>query len=229
MQTSPAAAAAAICTAAFAAGLLAAAPAAPAAVVEPTFDVTIDFEHFPGPDGQLGTDDDVPISAPSNFQDQREQLTDEFAPVGVRFNPIPAESDRNEILERGFANRTAGTGPNLVTTESIAAEFGLVGGEFTRRVRRVSAAIGLGPSSAIGPNVLTIFDRDGNELGSAEATDEVVSLVSPDVDIASFEVRAVRSDRRAAIDDLSFAVVIPEPTSAVAGLGGLALLATRRR
>ncbi len=37
--------------------------------------VVIDFESFPGPDGQLGTMDDVPIIAPALFVDQPQQIT----------------------------------------------------------------------------------------------------------------------------------------------------------
>jgi hypothetical protein len=42
--------------------------------------VTIDFEHTPGPDGKLGTADDVPM--PNAFL---QSLRDQFAPLGLTF------------------------------------------------------------------------------------------------------------------------------------------------
>lgn len=74
--------------------------------------ITITFEAFPGPDGVLGTLDDVPIRAPSLFADQTQQLTNQFASLGIQFIPIPSVNDQNEILNSSsFATPPSHTPP----------------------------------------------------------------------------------------------------------------------
>ena len=63
----------------FVCGLVAAAPLAMGG--------EIGFEAAPGPDGMLGTPDDVPIVPPTTFASQTMQLTDEFASLGLMFTP----------------------------------------------------------------------------------------------------------------------------------------------
>ncbi len=60
--------------------------------------VVIDFESFPGPDGQLGTMDDVPIIAPALFVDQPQQITTQYATLGIEFLPDPPMNDKSESL-----------------------------------------------------------------------------------------------------------------------------------
>jgi len=53
--------------------------------------VTIDFEHYPGPDGILGTADDIPMPTDCNLFGTGSGicavLTTQYASVGVSFNP----------------------------------------------------------------------------------------------------------------------------------------------
>lgn len=177
---------------------------------------TIDFDFFPGGDGLLGTADDVPIVAPSNFTDQTEQLTDQFASLGILFTPDPAVDGRNEILDSvSFSTPPSATAPNLLASSgSQIIEF-----IFTKPINDVGAIIGISG----GEDILEAFDSDGNSLGSIVGDDEFVSLQTT-TDIARVEIRAVNSTTPA-IDNLTF---VPAPaTAALLGLGGLA--ATRRR
>jgi hypothetical protein len=55
-------------------------------------DVTIDFEHYPGPDGLLGTADDVPTPTtvacypPPCEEGPVDELRDQYSPVGITFS-----------------------------------------------------------------------------------------------------------------------------------------------
>ena len=78
--------------------------------------VLITFESYPGPDGILGTGDDIPISAPALFSGQPVQLTTQFDSVGLTFLPNPSLQDMNEILNDSTWTRTVGTSPTLLST-----------------------------------------------------------------------------------------------------------------
>lgn len=83
--------------------------------------VRIDFEFFPGPDGMLGTFDDVPITGPTGFFVQPMQLTDEFAPLGIRFVPNPSLDDMNEVLNSSsFTTPPSHTPPNLLASSGMS-------------------------------------------------------------------------------------------------------------
>ncbi len=161
--------------------------------------ISIGFDFFPGPDGQMGTADDVPIVAESFYSTTTWQLTDEYASVGVRFLPNPPVNDANEILKIDtFATPPTITAPNLLGNR----ETGLVVGEFLVPVLRVSALLGI--SSSVGE--LEIFDTNGNSLGLIQGDDVEVSLSSA-TPIARFEVRpAPGTAQWVAIDNLEFDV-----------------------
>ena len=173
-------------------------------------EVLIDFEAFPGPDGLLGTGDDVTISAPSGFSSQSTQVTTQFSTLGIVFLPDPPENNKNEILSDVSFQRTVGSAGNLLSTSRIDYPFGPIEAHFTVPVYEVSMAVGLG-RAASSPNVLQIFDSHGVLIDSISGTDEIVTLGSP-VPIDRFLVTATESAKQAAIDDVRFTVV-PEPGS----------------
>lgn len=161
--------------------------------------ISIGFDFFPGPDGEMGTADDVPIAAQSTYLATNWQLTDEYAGLGVTFLPNPPLNDANEILLiNGFATPPTITAPNLLGNR----ENDLVLGEFSVPVYRVSALIGI--SSSVGE--MEIFDANGASLGLMQGDDVEVSLSSA-TPIARFEVRpAPGTTGWVAIDNLEFDV-----------------------
>jgi hypothetical protein len=166
--------------------------------------VRIEFEHYPGPDGVLGTVDDVVITAPTTFASQTLQLTDEFATLGIRFVPNPPLNGANEVLNGSTFTTPAGhTPPNLLAGETL----NVIRADFTVPVSRVSALIGISGGS----DLLEIFDAGGASLGSLVGDDVVVSISSA-TNIASFEIRTF-SGTTPAIDNLEFDIGgTPPPT-----------------
>jgi hypothetical protein len=173
--------------------------------------VIIDFEKFPGPDGKLNTADDIPITAPAFFDVQFQQITTQFAPLGIEFLPNPPVENQNEILSDVTFDRTVGSTPNLLSTNRGEFPFGPIEARFTLPVYEVRMAIGLGLPAFASPNLLEIFDSNSNLLGSVQGTDEFVSLSSV-VPIARFRVTATVLENQAAIDDVEFTAV-PEPAT----------------
>jgi len=176
----------------------------------------ITFEFYPGPDGMLGTPDDIPISAPMFFTTQTEQLTDQFASVGILFTPDPPIQDMNEILDGAtFFTPPAHTPPNLLASnESLT-----IAGRFTIPIYEVEALIGISDGS----DRLEIFDAAGASLGSILGDDQTVTLTSS-VPIDHFVISPV-DNTTPAIDNLGF---IPEPTTiSLLALGAVTLI--RRR
>ena len=108
------------------------------------FGVVIDFEAFPGPDNKLSTADDILINAPNLFDDQIEQVTTQFAPLGIVFLPNPSEQNKNEILNDSSFSRTTGSRRNLLSTARGEYPFGPIEARFTVPVYEVKMAIGLG-------------------------------------------------------------------------------------
>ena len=161
--------------------------------------VSINFDFLPGPDGQMGTADDLPIVAESFYSDTTWQLTTEYASVGVSFQPNPPVNDANEILKIDtFATPPTITAPNLLANR----ETDLIIGEFSVPVTRVSALIGI--SNSVGE--LEIFSATGASLGLIQGDNEIVSLSST-TPIARFEVRpAPGTTGWVAIDNLEFDV-----------------------
>jgi hypothetical protein len=178
--------------------------------------VVIDFEKYPGPDGALGTPDDVPIVAPSLFANQPLQITNQFASLGIQFLPNPPLEDRSEILIDQSFERTAGTRPNLLSTNRVIHPFGRLEARFTVPVFSVRMAIGLGSVGSVRPNILEIFDVNSNLIDSVTASDAFVTLTSP-VRIDRFRVTATISTNQASIDDIEFTPV-PEPAALVLAL-----------
>jgi hypothetical protein len=200
------------------------------AAPKPAPAVTITFEAFPGPDGQLGTSDDVPIVAPALFDDQSQQITTQFASLGIRFLPDPPQHNHSEILNDSSFKRFAGSRPNLLSTSRVIYPFGPLEAEFAVPVRSVRMAIGLGSIDSARPNRLEIFDAGGTLLGSVQASDAFVTLDAP-VDIARFRVTATLASNQAAIDNITF-TPIPEPSAAMTVVAlalGMALSRRGRR
>jgi len=131
--------------------------------------VVITFEFYPGPDGMLGTPDDVPIVAPTLFASQPEQLTDQFRTVGIRFVPNPPINDMNEVLDAAtFSTPPAHTAPNILASAGSAA----IEAEFLIPVVRVEALIGISGGS----DILEAYDANGILLDSQLGDDEVVTI-----------------------------------------------------
>jgi len=157
--------------------------------------VRIEFESYPGPDGVFGTADDVPVVAPTLFAGQGEQLTDQYASLGILFTPDPAVDNMNEILDAAsFSTPPSHTPLNLLASSGTLT----IEAEFTVPVSRVGALIGISG----GADELEIFDAAGNSLGSIVGDDEDVSLSSA-TPIARFVIRAA-SSTTPAVDNVEF-------------------------
>ncbi|QDV05809.1 hypothetical protein Poly30_13120 [Planctomycetes bacterium Poly30] len=157
--------------------------------------VRITFESFPGPDGQLGTFDDVPIVGFDNFADQTDQLTNEFSSLGVEFLPAPPIDNQNEVLDASsMTSNPAYTAPNAL----VSLGFAPVECRFLHDVFSVSALIGIGT----GTDTMCIYDAQGTVLASASGNDNVVTLTST-VPIARMTVVS-SSVATPVIDNLEF-------------------------
>ena len=159
--------------------------------------VRIDFDAFPGPDGMLGTVDDIPIVGPASFAAQSMQVTDEFMPLGIRFIPNPALDDKNEILNGSAFSMSLGHSPPNVFASSGTLT---IEAEFTVHVHRVQALIGIGD----GTDQLQIYDAAGNLLGAVAGDGFEVELASP-YPIARIVIRT-NSPTTPVIDNLRFDV-----------------------
>lgn len=176
--------------------------------------VEINFEWYPGPDGKLGTADDIPITAPTLFGAQTEQLTKQFQGEGILFDPDPPVNDKNEILDAAtFTTPPEHTPPNILASSGSAT----IEGHFTIPVTEIRALIGISGGS----DQLTIYDANNNVLGQIVGDDKTVELKSA-TPIARFVISPVASTTPA-IDNLYF---VPEPASLM--LLGLALVLRRR-
>ena len=168
---------------------------------------TLDFNYYPGPDGILGTADDVPIVGPTTFAAQTVQLTDQFAALGIDFTPNPGTNDKNEILNSSsFTTPPGHTPPNLLGSAGAAT----ITGSFSHPVYTVSALIGISGGS----DEMEIYDAAGASLGSMVGDDVVVTLTSV-TPIASFEIRPIASTTPA-IDNLEFDAATTGPALSVA-------------
>jgi hypothetical protein len=162
--------------------------------------IVINFDFYPGPDGILGTPDDIPIVAPSTFAAQPEQLTNQFASVGVLFVPDPAENDKNEILiSTSFQVPPTATPPNLLASSGTRTIEGI----FTIPVTEVGAILGISG----GADRLDIYDQSNNLLGSVVGDDTFETLVSS-VPIYRFVISPVASTTPA-IDNFTFVTAGP--------------------
>ncbi len=157
--------------------------------------VTLEFESFPGPDGLLGTADDILIDAPTTFASQPDQLTDEFAALGIQFVPNPPVDNSNEVLDAAsFNTPPEHTAPNILAASGSST----IEAEFTVPVFQVSALVGISG----GTDEMEIFDAGGVSLGSIIGDDAVVTLNST-TPIARVVFRAATSTTPA-IDNLTF-------------------------
>ncbi|MCA9278060.1 MAG: hypothetical protein H6815_04640 [Phycisphaeraceae bacterium] len=175
---------------------LAVALSATAAVAGPGA-VTINFDVYPGPDGVLGTPDDVPIAAPTTFNGQAEQLTNQYASVGILFTPSAPINDQNEILDAASFNTPAShTPPNLLASSgSLPIEA-----TFTTPVIRVSALVGISG----GADTLEAYDANGTLIAAIQGDDTVVTI---DVGVEIARIRVVATvSTTPAIDNLTFEV-----------------------
>jgi len=170
----------------------------------------ITFDFYPGPDGRLGTPDDVPVVAPTTFLAQTLQLTNQFASVGVQFR-APVTEDANEILDNAtFANPIGSTNPNLLASNGTL----IIDGRFTIPVYEVGALIGISGGS----DRLTAFDAANNVLGTVVGDDYFVSIRST-TPIARFTV-AAETGTTPAIDNLTFDTASSGPAPCYANCDG---------
>ena len=168
---------------------------------------TIDFEFYPGLDGLLGTGDDIPIVAPSQYAQQPEQLTDQFSALGIDFTPTPSINDQNEILNAStFTIPPGHTAPNLLGSLFFAP----ISGAFSHPVHTISALVGF-----TGAVEMEIYDAGGASLGTLIGNSTVLSLTSA-TPIASFEFRASGFGFGVAIDNLEFDALPTGPTLSIA-------------
>jgi hypothetical protein len=176
--------------------------------------IAIDFEHFPGPDGQLGTADDV--SSGNAFLIP---LRDEYVSLGLRFTQA-------SLLQSGFFD---GNQANhfLSSTQPVA--------QFSVPVVGISIQ-----SNSFWDATLTAYGLDGRAVastvlanprsGSAALFGEL-SLRS-NLPIYGFSVTAPTPSQILNLDNLRYTVAdVPEPQDAALFGAGLALvgLGLRRR
>ena len=160
--------------------------------------VNITFDFYPGPDGILGTGDDIPIVAPSLFSAQTLQLTNEFDSVGIRFIPtFPPIDDKNEILNSSsFSTPPSHTRPNIFASAGTQ----IMEGNFLGDVFEVTALVGISG----GADQLEAYDANGALLDS-RAGDDVDVTVRSATPIARIIIRAV-SGTTPTIDNLRFTI-----------------------
>jgi hypothetical protein len=168
--------------------------------------VIVDFDYLPGLDGRMGTNDDVPITAPASFAAQTSQLTNEYASTGLIFS-TPVE-DRNEILNNStFLVTPFATGPNILTSSGTeVTEF-----NFTRPIYAVGALLGISGGS----DTMRAFNAANVQIGSATG-DDTFQTITTTQPITRVTVEAATSTTPA-IDNLTFtgALVVDAGPNAV--------------
>jgi len=176
--------------------------------------ISVDFEHFPGPDGQLGTADDV--SSGNAFL---MPLRDEYAALGLRFTQAT-------LFQAGFFDGNP-TNHFLSSTQPIA--------QFSMPVVGISIQ-----SNSYWDATLTAYGVDGQVVAStvlanpnAGSTPLFGELsLSSNLPIYGFSVTAPTPGQILNLDNLRFTVAeVPEPQDAAlfgAGLGMLGLGLRRR-
>jgi len=110
--------------------------------------VFIDFEHFPGPDGIIGTADDIP--APTCNLNICGPLNNQFASMGITFT-------RGTLFQGNFFPGSAPTNHFISSTPPDAT--------FTRRVTGISIT-----SYSIWTATLYALDADGNIIATNTLT-----------------------------------------------------------
>ena len=172
---------------------------------------TIEFDFTPGPDGILGTGDDVPIT--NNPAGGGELVGDEFEPVGISFSTPGIH-----------LNIGCGVGPGdpsncLGADASSNNDFsGLLVGEFT--LGGGPATVDLITIDVVNQSLTNLYDINGGLIGTF-GPDFAYNGPTP---VAHFE-SMLNFD---AIRTLTYDGLVPEPSTAVLlAIGGL--LAFRRR
>lgn len=182
--------------------------------------VTIDFEHLPGPDGVLGTADDV-ATTPDLI------LSDDYFSANVRFILDPAFPDHTNRLR------------DWVPFDSIAlttlyptgdGRSGRIRGEFVEPVSSITARIAWFESPPNG-NRLYALAGDGTILDFVDATasDQVVTVESSEPIWAFVVDGRSTAPTYAVLDDLSFNVIPGPGSAALMGVLGVAGAVRRRR
>ena len=179
----------------------------------------ITFNFYPGPDGLLGTPDDIPIVAPDLFSQQTLQLTNEFETLGILF--LSTGDNMNEILNSSsFTTPPAHTPPNLLASSgTLDIEF-----QFTFDVFEVEALIGISGGS----DEMKAYDAMGVLIDSVVGDDVAVSITSV-VPIHTVVISAYGGSTTPAIDNLTFADIPAPGVISLLALAGLAGARRRRR
>jgi len=169
--------------------------------------VLITFEAFPGPDGVLGTSDDIPVRSAESFPLENVQLTDQFASLGILFDPNPPVNDLNEILLDSGFGLNPGSPPHILASSTAAG--GVIEGTFIGPVFDLGMVLGIGA----GRDRLSVFDIDGSLAETVALQRQLVQLHF-DFPVLSFIVTPLDGGASAAIDDLSFAFSCGPPGDA---------------
>jgi hypothetical protein len=176
--------------------------------------ISVDFEHFPGPDGQLGTADDLP--AGNIFL---QPIRDQYASLGLRFT-------QGTLFQSSFYNGDSAN--HFLSSTQPVARFDLP-----------VLSIGI-ESYSFWDVILTAYDAAGNVIGSSTLGNPGAGseFLRGEVGFASgtpiygFSVTSTSPDYILNLDNLRFTVAdVPEPQDAALFGAGLALLALglRRR
>lgn len=154
--------------------------------------VTIGFEYFPGPDGQLGTPDDVPTGTCPSLSCPLQLLTTEYASLGIT-----------------FVGTTLFYGPNFWSGHPHFISDTSWGATFSIAVKNVAFR-----SYSYWPVNLTAYDASDNVIGTATLSHPApgtfplegglaVTTLQP---IARFSVVADHPNHILNLDDLLFGV-----------------------
>lgn len=118
---------------------------------------TLKFDFTPGPDGKLGTEDDVPID--NNTETGGELVGDEFEPVGIVFSTPGIHLNIGCAIGPGNPNNCLGA------DEFSDNDFsGLLIGEFTLGGGR--ATVDLITIDMVNASLTNLYDIDGRLIGT---------------------------------------------------------------
>jgi len=168
--------------------------------------ISIDFEHFPGADGVLGTADDV--ATPSTLT----ALNTQFSSLGLTFTG-------GAISQASFFNGNANN--HFIRSSAPSATFSVPVFNFSIQ------------SNSYWNAVLTAYDALGNVLATSTLLNPNVGVspffgvlsVSTTTPIASFSILPPTSLQVLMLDNLTFS--LPEPSQLLIVALGLVLLAQR--
>jgi hypothetical protein len=182
--------------------------------------VLIDFEHFPGPDGQLGTPDDIPIVPNQGWSGPSPGLTTQFAALGILFTPDPPVPGQNVVVHLSFL-------PDQ--TNLLGSFVNPIRAVFPTPVSRIALEFAWN-NGPMFPNLLEALRADGSTIASVSVISGPASLSSAEP-IYGFRASwpSGPAPQQCVIDNLSYTIVPAPPGMGVLAAAGLLARWRRRR